>query len=76
MRTLVFPLLLFAILFVSGCAGKIPLGSYYGEVPQEAAPSRIAADAAGYVVGLYPPGHTTLQILNAEKADNAFCNRL
>lgn len=74
MRTLVFPLLLFAVLFASGCAGKIPLGSYYGEVPQEAVPSRIAADAVGYVVGLYPPGHTALQVLDAEKADNAFAS--
>lgn len=72
MRTLVLPLLLFAVLFVSGCAGKSSLGSYYGEVPQEAVPSRIAADAVGYVAGLYPPGRTALQILDAEKADNAF----
>ncbi|MDL2209719.1 hypothetical protein LJC23_00090 [Desulfovibrio sp. OttesenSCG-928-I05] len=72
MRSLLLPLLLFAVLFASGCAGKGFHGSYYGEVPQNAAPSMIAADAAGYVVGLYPPGHTKLQILNAEKADNAF----
>lgn len=72
MRTLILPLLLFAVLFASGCAGKGYLGSYYGEVPQDSAPSMIAADAVGYVVGLYPPGHTALQVLNAEKADNAF----
>ena len=72
MRTLLLPLLLFAVLFASGCAGKGYLGSYYGEVAQNAAPASMAADAVNYVAGLYPPGHTALQILNAEKADNAF----
>ena len=71
MRTLLLPLLLF-VLFASGCANKGLHGSYYGAMPQDSSSSMIAADAAGYVAGLYPPGHTALQILNAEKADNAF----
>ena len=72
MRTLILSLLLFATLFASGCAGKGYPGSYYGDVAQNAAPSTMAVDAVAYVAGLYPPGHTALQVLNAEKADNAF----
>lgn len=74
MRTLL-TLLLFAVLLASGCAHRGVSGSYYGEMPQNAAPAAIAADAVAYLVGLYPPGHTKLQILTAEKrGENAFAS--
>ena len=57
---------------VTGCASKGVLGSFYGEVPETTIAAAIADDAATYLAGKYPPGHTTLQVLPADKSANAF----
>ena len=56
----------------SGCANKGVVGSYFGEISQQGVTAAIAEDAAGYLAGKYPPGHTTLCILPADKTANAF----
>lgn len=57
----------------SGCANKGVVGSFFGEMPQKnGVIPAIAEDAAAYLAGKYPPGHTTLQILPAGKSTNAF----
>ena len=71
MKTLIITLLLAASL-ASGCASRGPLGSFCGPLPEQKAIENIAADAVSILAGLYPPGHTTLHLLAAEKADNAF----
>lgn len=71
MRTLSVILLLLT-LCASGCANKGIVGSFYGEMPHNSVPVRIAGDAADYIAALYPPGHTALQVLSADDSDNPF----
>ena len=71
MRTLVFPLLLM-ILLASGCAGRGPVGSYCGPLPEGNAVSAIAADAVDCLSTLYPPGHTSVHLVPAKDVDNGF----
>ncbi|MDR1945877.1 MAG: P-type conjugative transfer protein TrbG [Desulfovibrio sp.] len=68
--------LLLAVSLASGCAHKGLTGSYYGDLPRNGAPALIAADAVSCLSDLYPPGRTTLRLLAAEKADNAFAAAL
>jgi len=58
----------------SGCANKGFVGSFYGEIPQQGVTAAIAEDAADFLAAKYPPGHTTLQIVPADKSANAFDN--
>ena len=75
MRILLITLLL-AVRLASGCASRGPLGSFCGPLPEQSATKAIAADAVSILAGLYPPGHTSLRLLAAEKADNAFASAL
>jgi hypothetical protein len=65
-------ILCLCVLLASGCAAHGPLGSFCGPLPEQNATAAIASDAVSIIAGLYPPGHTTLHLLAAEKADNAF----
>ncbi len=71
MRTLIFPLLLL-VLLASGCAGRGPVGSYCGPLPEGNAVSAIAADAVDCLSTLYPPGHTAVHLVPAKNMDNGF----
>ena len=71
MRTLIFPLLLMVML-ASGCAGRGPVGSYCGPLPEGNAVSAIAADAVDCLSTLYPPGHTSVHLVPAKDVDNGF----
>lgn len=71
MRTLIFPLLLM-VLLASGCAGRGPVGSYCGPLPEVGAVSAIAADAVDCLATLYPPGHTSVHLVPAKDVDNGF----
>lgn len=71
MRSVLFSLLL-ALLMVSGCAVRGPIGSYCGPLPEGGAVSVIATDAVSCLVGLYPPGHTVLHVVPAKNVDNGF----
>lgn len=71
MRTLILPLLLMVIL-ASGCAGRGPLGSYCGPLPEGGAVSAIADDAVNCLTSLYPPGHTSIHLIPAKDIENAF----
>ena len=71
MRTFIFPLLLMMLL-ASGCAGRGPVGSYCGPLPEESAVAAIAADAVDCLSGLYPPGHTSVHLVPAKGLDNDF----
>ena len=71
MRTLIFPLLLM-VLLASGCAGRGPVGSYCGPLPEGNAVSAIAADAVDSLSSLYPPGHTSIHLVPAKDVDNGF----
>ena len=71
MRTLIFPLLLM-VLLASGCAGRGPVGSYCGPLPEESAVAAIAADAVESLSSLYPPGHTSIHLVPAKEVDNGF----
>ena len=64
--------LLMLTCLASGCANKNPVGSFFGEIPQQDVTAAIAEDAAEYLAGKYPPGHTTLHILAADESANAF----
>jgi hypothetical protein len=57
---------------VSGCAGRGPVGSFAGPLPSNPAVASIAADAVNVLADTYPPGHTTLHLLPAKKAENGF----
>lgn len=72
MRRLLLLCIVLLGLFVSGCAGRGPVGSWCGPLPEKAAVSAIAADAVHCLFGLYPPGHTTLHLIPAKAADNDF----
>jgi len=71
MRTLIFPLLLMLML-ASGCAGRGPVGSYCGPLPEGNAVAAIAADAVDSLSALYPPGHTSVHLVPAKDVDNGF----
>lgn len=71
MRTLILPLLLM-VLLASGCAGRGPVGSYCGPLPEGNAVSAIAADAVDSLSSLYPPGHTSIHLVPAKDVDNGF----
>ena len=71
MRTFIFPLLLM-VLLASGCAGRGPVGSYCGPLPEGNAVSAIAADAVDCLSALYPPGHTSVHLVPAKDVGNNF----
>lgn len=75
MRTLIFPLLL-VVLLASGCAGRGPLASYCGPLPEESAVAAIAADAVDCLSSLYPPGHTGVHLVPAKNVNNGFVQAL
>ena len=64
--------LCFAVMFASGCAKPGLVGSYCGPLPEKNAVSAIAADAVDCLSALYPPGHTSLHLLQAKDAANGF----
>lgn len=72
MRRLLLLFLVLTGLFASGCAGRGPVGSWCGPLPDSGAVSAIATDAVSCLSGLYPPGQTTLHLLPAKDADNTF----
>lgn len=71
MRTFIFPLLL-VMLLASGCAGRGPIGSYCGPLPEGNAVSAIAADAVSCLTEMYPPGHTSIHLVPAKDVENSF----
>ncbi len=71
MRKILFSLCL-VVLFASGCAKPGLVGSFCGPLPERGAVSSIAADAVVCLSELYPPGHTSLHLLQAEDATNDF----
>lgn len=71
MRGVLFSLLL-SLLLASGCAVRGPVGSWCGPLPERGAVSAIAADAVACLSALYPPGHTSLHLLQAKDAGNDF----
>lgn len=71
MRTFIFPLLLMMLL-ASGCAGRGPVGSYCGPLPEGGAVSAIADDAVDWLSALYPPGHTAVHLVPAKDVGNNF----
>lgn len=71
MRTFIFPLLLM-VLLASGCAGRGPVGSYCGPLPEDSAVTAIAADAVDCISTLYPPGHTSVHLVPAKDVGNNF----
>ena len=66
MRALI---LAFAVILVSGCASRGPVGSYCGPMPENTAVAAIAADAGAFLAGQYPPGHTTLHLVPTESGN-------
>jgi len=71
MRIVMFPLLLM-VLLASGCAGRGPVGSYCGPLPEGSAVAAIAADAVDFLSSLYPPGHTSVHLVPAKDVGNGF----
>lgn len=71
MRKTLFALC-FAVLLASGCAKPGLVGSYCGPLPEQNAISAIAVDAVDCLTALYPPGHTSLHLLQAKDAANDF----
>lgn len=68
----IFLSLCLVMLFASGCAKPGPVGSFCGPLPESSAVSAIAADAVACLSALYPPGHTSLHLLQAKDASNDF----
>ena len=64
--------LCFAALFVSGCAKPGLVGSFCGPLPERGAVSAIAADAVACLPELYPPGHPSPPLLQAQDAAHDF----
>lgn len=64
--------LCFVVLFASGCAKPGLVGSWCGPLPEGGAITAIAADAVACLSDLYPPGHTSLHLLQAKDAANDF----
>lgn len=71
MKKILLPMLLLVAL-CSGCAGKGLIGSYCGPLPEDHAIKAIATDAVDCLSVLYPPGHTSLHLMPAKKAENGF----
>lgn len=71
MRGILFSLML-TLLLASGCAVRGPVGSWCGPLPERGAVSAIADDAVACLSALYPPGHTSLHLLQAKDAGNDF----
>ena len=71
MRGILFSLLL-TLLLASGCAVRGPVGSWCGPLPEGGAVSAIASDAVSCLAGLYPPGHTSLHLLQTKDTSNDF----
>ena len=71
MRNILLSLCLM-MLFASGCAKPGLIGSFCGPLPERGAVSAIAADAVACLSALYPPGHTSLHLLQAKDAGNDF----
>lgn len=71
MRKILLSLCL-VVLFASGCAKPGLMGSFCGPLPERGAVSAIAVDAVACLSELYPPGHTSLHLLQAEDAANDF----
>ncbi len=71
MRRILFSLML-TMLLASGCAVRGPVGSWCGPLPERGAVSAIADDAVSCLTALYPPGHTSLHLLQAKDAGNEF----
>ena len=71
MRGILFSLML-TILLVSGCAVRGPVGSWCGPLPERGAVAAIADDAVSCLTAMYPPGHTSLYLLQAKDAGNEF----
>ena len=65
MRIGIFPLLLL-VLLASGCAGREPVGSYCGPLPEG------NADAVDCLSSLYPPGHTSVHLVPTKNGGNNF----
>jgi len=63
--------LCFCVMVASGCASRGPFGSFAGPLPEKDAVSAIAADAVCILTELYPPGHTSLHVLQTKK-ENGF----
>lgn len=63
-------------LLLSGCAGRGLSGSFCGPLPSDAAVVQVAQDAVSFLSMSYPPGHTSLYLLPAKEADNAFARAL
>jgi hypothetical protein len=62
--------LILALLLLGGCAGSHNTGnSFVGNVPNETA-QQIAIDAVAYMTSLYPPGHTTLELVAPKEQNN------
>lgn len=64
--------LCFVVLFASGCAKPGLVGSWCGPLPEQSAVAAIANDAVDCLTVLYPPGHTSLHLLQAKEAANDF----
>jgi hypothetical protein len=75
MRIRVVALCLSALLS-AGCVARGPVGSFCGPLPEQHAVAAMAADAVACLSAMYPPGRTTLRLLPAEEADNAFAAAL
>ena len=73
MRIVIFPLL-FMMLLASGCAGRGPVGSYCGPLPEGSAVGAIVADAVDFLSSLYPPGHTSVHLVPAKDVGNDFAH--
>lgn len=71
MRKILFSLCLMVV-FASGCAKPGMIGSYCGPLPEQSAVSAIAGDAVACLSELYPPGHTSLHLLQTKEAVNDF----
>ena len=67
-------LLCLLVLFASGCAKHGMVGSFCGPLPERNAVAAIAANAVGCLAALYPPGHTSLHLMQAKNAGNDFAS--
>lgn len=71
MRNILLSLCL-VMLFAFGCAKPDLIGSFCGPLPERGAVSAIATDAVACLSALYPPGHTSLHLLQAKDTGNDF----